>query len=193
MDRCRCRPELSESFGGHWCIRLSREKFVWTNGPFALFSGKFVWTNADWYRSIDGSSQLLLQAWMLSRACWLSRTDVTRVWTIGEIYKGPEWWSVFSENLRLATAETNGASRVLGVTFARSCSASRGSLVPFFSKSLHAWNYYFQIIWYYSYTFQGYSELISITATVSLFFQWNAVIGNYSYWNSQVFVLQLPS
>ena len=34
MDRYRCRPELSERFGSQW-----------SNGPFALFSGKFVWTN----------------------------------------------------------------------------------------------------------------------------------------------------
>ena len=45
LDRYRCRPELSERFGSHWSIYEFQGKIVWTNGPFAFFSGKFVCTN----------------------------------------------------------------------------------------------------------------------------------------------------
>ena len=70
MDRCWCRPELSERVGGHWSVRISG-KSIWTNRWVPLFQVESVWTNGPdnsskfppgWPRSMDGSSQENLYA-----------------------------------------------------------------------------------------------------------------------------------
>ena len=74
MDRCRCRAELSERFGGHWSNEF-QGKYVWTNFLVPCFQGKSVWSVGptalkvrqkfprDGHWSMDGSSRF-------GKVCW---------------------------------------------------------------------------------------------------------------------------
>ena len=130
MDRCQCRPELSERFGSCWSIWVGEIRMdqsfgtlfsggnkVWTNGPESL-SEVSPW---DWHRSMDGSSQPVET---VSRNCRFVSLVVVEC--------------ILTRSNRLKDTKNNNMIFILGPVLEGTCEG--GQQIPWVNTCIHRYS-----------------------------------------------------